>query len=51
MNDVAAAADGIAWMSTEPQPVQVFDHDVYTVLLADDPTAVPAALWQVAPAP
>ncbi|MFF5157774.1 hypothetical protein ACFY3N_16230 [Streptomyces sp. NPDC000348] len=27
----------------------VFDHDVYTVLLAADPTAVPAALRQVPP--
>ncbi|MER6691739.1 hypothetical protein [Streptomyces minutiscleroticus] len=45
----AAAAEGIAWMSAEPQPVQVFDHDVYTVLLAADPTAVPAALRQVPP--
>ncbi|QNE75245.1 hypothetical protein F0344_12055 [Streptomyces finlayi] len=49
VEDVAAADDGIAWMSAEPQPVQVFDHDVYTVLLADDPTAIPAALWQVPP--
>ncbi|MGW4044498.1 hypothetical protein [Streptomyces sp. NPDC004721] len=46
---LAAAADGIAWMSTEPQSVQVFDHDVYTVLLASDPTAVPAALRHVPP--
>ncbi|MFD7458736.1 MULTISPECIES: hypothetical protein [unclassified Streptomyces] len=46
---VAAGADDIAWMSAEPQPVQVFDHDVYTVLLAADPTAIPAALWQVPP--
>ncbi|MGW0755710.1 hypothetical protein ACWD1Y_04315 [Streptomyces sp. NPDC002814] len=44
---VAAGADDIAWMSAEPQPVQVFDHDVYTVLLATDPTAVPTALRQV----
>ncbi|MER7111281.1 hypothetical protein [Streptomyces sp. NPDC000229] len=27
--------------------VQVFEHDVYTVLLADDPTLIPAALGQV----
>ncbi|MGC5000113.1 hypothetical protein [Streptomyces sp. DT195] len=45
----ADSADGIEWMSAEPAPVQVFDHDVYTVLLADDPTAVPAALDQVPP--
>ncbi|KMS77605.1 MULTISPECIES: hypothetical protein [Streptomyces] len=46
---VAAGAHDIAWMSAEPQPVQVFDHDVYTVLLATDPTAVPTALRQVPP--
>jgi len=28
-------------------PVQVFDHDIYTVLLADDATRIPAALTQV----
>ncbi|MFG3093386.1 hypothetical protein [Streptomyces sp. NPDC048202] len=42
-------ADGIAWMSAEAEPVQVFEHDVYTVLLASDPTAIPAALEQVPP--
>ncbi|MFJ3338939.1 hypothetical protein [Streptomyces sp. NPDC086766] len=46
---VAATADDIAWMSAEPQAVRVFDHDVYTVLLAEDPTAVPAALRRVPP--
>ncbi|MEU5122894.1 hypothetical protein [Streptomyces asoensis] len=46
---VAVATDGIAWMSAEPQSVQVFDHDVYTVLLAADPTAVTAALRRVPP--
>ncbi|MFD4977202.1 hypothetical protein [Streptomyces sp. NPDC058424] len=46
---LAAAADDAAWMSAGPQPVQVFDHDIYTVLLAADPTAVPAALRQVPP--
>jgi hypothetical protein len=46
---VAAGADDIAWMSAEPQHVQVFDHDVYTVILAADPTAIPAALGQVPP--
>ncbi|MFF7048648.1 hypothetical protein ACFY94_09860 [Streptomyces griseorubiginosus] len=46
---VAAGAHDIAWMSAEPQPVQIFEHDVYTVLLATDPTAVPAALRQVPP--
>ncbi|WP_210588625.1 hypothetical protein [Streptomyces sp. GESEQ-35] len=49
VESAAAAADDIAWMSTEPQPVQVFDHDIYTVLLAADPTAVTAALRQVPP--
>ncbi|MFI7322775.1 hypothetical protein [Streptomyces venezuelae] len=44
-----AAADGIAWMSADFPTVQVFDHDVYTVLLATDPTAIPAALRQVPP--
>ncbi|MGW2769962.1 hypothetical protein [Streptomyces sp. NPDC001275] len=46
---VAAAADDAAWMSAGPQPVQVFNHDIYTVVLAADPTAVPAALRQVPP--
>ena len=45
----SAAADDIAWMGAEPEPVQVFDHDVYTVLLAADPTAIPAALRRVPP--
>ncbi|MFJ8884334.1 hypothetical protein ACIRJR_13120 [Streptomyces sp. NPDC102402] len=40
---------GIAWMGAEPEPVQVFEHDVYTVLLATDPTLVPAALERVPP--
>ncbi|WP_254716056.1 hypothetical protein [Actinomadura sp. WMMB 499] len=35
------------WMSAEPQSVQVFEHDVYTVLLAADPTLIPAALGRV----
>ncbi|WP_353944292.1 hypothetical protein ABII15_23660 [Streptomyces sp. HUAS MG91] len=39
VEDAEAAAGGIAWMSGEPSTVQVFDHDVYTVLLADAPTA------------
>ncbi|MFR9798546.1 hypothetical protein ACL02U_22000 [Streptomyces sp. MS06] len=49
VESVNAAADGIAFMGAETQPVQVFDHDIYTVLLAADPTAVPAALRQVPP--
>ncbi|WP_019634784.1 hypothetical protein [Actinomadura atramentaria] len=43
-------AGGIDWMgSDEPSRVQVFEHDVYTVLLADDPTLIPAALHRVPP--
>ncbi|MFI9250020.1 hypothetical protein [Streptomyces sp. NPDC053069] len=44
-----AEDDGIAWMGADPQPVQVFEYDVYTVLLASDPTLVPAALQRVPP--
>ncbi|MGW2328356.1 hypothetical protein ACWC5C_21690 [Streptomyces sp. NPDC001700] len=47
VESATAADDGMAWMSAEPQPVQVFDHDVYTVLLAADPTLIPTALHQV----
>ncbi|MFE1879604.1 hypothetical protein [Streptomyces diastatochromogenes] len=46
---VPAEDDGIVWMCGDPQHVQVFDHDVYTVLLAADPTLIPAALSQVPP--
>lgn len=28
-------------------PVQVFDHDIYTIVLAEDPTKIPAALDRV----
>ncbi|MFG2329812.1 hypothetical protein ACGFMM_09300 [Streptomyces sp. NPDC048604] len=43
-----ALDDGIAWMGyEEPPAVHVFEHDVYTVLLADDPTLIPAALARV----
>ncbi|MFF4309523.1 hypothetical protein [Streptomyces sp. NPDC001507] len=49
VESAAAAADGIAWMDAEPQTVQVFDHDVYTVLLAAEPTAIAAALGEVPP--
>jgi hypothetical protein len=35
-------------MMGEPE-VQIFEHDIYTVLLATDPTLIPAALSQVAP--
>ncbi|MGW1889657.1 hypothetical protein ACWCP6_05245 [Streptomyces sp. NPDC002004] len=43
-----SAGDGFDWMDASPQPaVRVFEHDVYTVLLADDPTLIPAALYRV----
>ncbi|TGN76629.1 hypothetical protein E5083_15720 [Streptomyces bauhiniae] len=46
--ETAAVRDeGIAWMGAEAEAVQVFEHDVYTVLLADDPTALPAVLGRV----
>lgn len=44
----AAVDDGMAWMGWD-DPVEVFDHDIYTVLLAGDPTRVPGALDRVAP--
>ncbi|MER7585858.1 hypothetical protein, partial [Kitasatospora sp. NPDC097691] len=44
---IAVSADQISWMSGEPESVQVFEHDVYTVLLAADPTAIPVALRHV----
>ncbi|MFI5683746.1 hypothetical protein [Streptomyces sp. NPDC051636] len=44
-----AEDDGIAWMGAGPEPVQVFEHDVYTVLLASDPTLIPATLHRVPP--
>lgn len=40
-----AAPGGMAFGAGAP--VQVFEHDVYTVLLADDPTLLPDALAQV----
>ncbi|ANP49146.1 hypothetical protein J2Z21_002253 [Streptomyces griseochromogenes] len=43
----AAEDDGIDWMDGSSRSVEVFEHDVYTVLLASDPTLVPAALQQV----
>jgi hypothetical protein len=39
-----AAPGGIAWMEAAPTGVEVFEHDIYTVLLARDPHAIPAAL-------
>lgn len=43
---VAAAAGGPATMEAG---VEVFEHDVYTVVLAADPTRIPAALDRVPP--
>ncbi|MET8611314.1 hypothetical protein AB0N77_15380 [Streptomyces misionensis] len=55
MVDAVAAppveADGMAamdWLGAESEPaVRVFEHDVYTVLLADDPTLIHTALHRV----
>lgn len=45
---VGVVDDSIAWMGGGPGPaVEVFEHDVYTVVLARDPRAVPAALAEV----
>src|SRR5436190_12920281 len=38
-----------AYASAVPAGVEVFDYDVYTVVLAADPRAIPAALEQVPP--
>ncbi|SDZ30756.1 hypothetical protein SAMN05421504_112100 [Amycolatopsis xylanica] len=43
-----AAAGGMAWMGADDE-VTVFEHDIYTVVLAEDPLRVPAALSRVAP--
>ncbi|MFD6493006.1 hypothetical protein [Streptomyces sp. NPDC060188] len=41
-------ADAMDWMGGNAAPeVQIFEHDVYTVLLAHTPAALPAALAQV----
>ncbi|MFD0596658.1 hypothetical protein ACFQZ4_34100 [Catellatospora coxensis] len=45
----AAAADGMDWMDAPVPRAHVFDHDVYTVVLADDPMAGYAALERVPP--
>ncbi|MFI6492856.1 hypothetical protein [Streptomyces sp. NPDC050564] len=43
-----AAAGGMDWMEWDATPeVQVFEHDIYTVLLAHTPTALPMALAEV----
>ncbi|MET7766720.1 hypothetical protein ABZS71_33820 [Streptomyces sp. NPDC005393] len=45
-----AADDGPVCMSCKPRPtVEVFDHDIYTVLLAADATLIPSALTRVPP--
>ncbi|MEV5607934.1 hypothetical protein [Streptomyces sp. NPDC052225] len=47
----ALMSDGMDWMDgtgTEaPPPAQIFDHDIYTVVLAADARAIPAALAEV----
>ncbi|MFF4351547.1 hypothetical protein [Streptomyces sp. NPDC001530] len=44
----ARAPADMDWMGWDATPeVQVFEHDIYTVLLAHTPTALPAALAQV----
>ncbi|WP_155372441.1 hypothetical protein [Catellatospora vulcania] len=50
LTPVSASADGMDWMEqgTPPQ-VHVFEHDVYTVVLAEDPMRVYAALERVPP--
>ncbi|MBB1247009.1 hypothetical protein GL263_26190, partial [Streptomyces durbertensis] len=44
-----AAPGGMDWMGGAPRSaaVRVFDHDVYTVLLAEDATLIPAAISRV----
>ncbi|QKV96765.1 hypothetical protein HUT19_37925 [Streptomyces sp. NA02950] len=45
-----SAPPTMEWMGASRSPrVEVFDHDVFTVLLARDATAIPDALQQVAP--
>ncbi|MFE4170878.1 hypothetical protein ACFRR7_02325 [Streptomyces sp. NPDC056909] len=46
----AGARSDIAWMGWDDgERVEVFDHDIYTVLLATDPTLLHAALARVPP--
>jgi hypothetical protein len=52
MVDALAPAAGVSYGSAVPagaSPVQVFEHDIYTVLLASDPTQIPTALSHVPP--
>jgi hypothetical protein len=44
----AAGGGPIEWMSAEDE-VQVFEHDIYTMVLAPDATLLPSALHQVPP--
>ncbi|MFD0856705.1 hypothetical protein ACFQ07_31020 [Actinomadura adrarensis] len=44
-----AGAQAFAAAPSGPPPVQIFDHDIYTVVLATDPTLIPDALEQVPP--
>ncbi|QFZ19552.1 hypothetical protein [Saccharothrix syringae] len=46
---VAAAAGGAAAMDWTGGEVEVFEHDIYTVVLASDPTRIPRALEEVPP--
>ncbi|MFE2595102.1 hypothetical protein ACFXCZ_01140 [Streptomyces sp. NPDC059396] len=47
---VAGTRSGVAFMGSDDSGrVEVFDHDIYTVLLATDPTLLHAALAQVPP--
>ncbi|MFE7123864.1 hypothetical protein [Streptomyces sp. NPDC057617] len=47
---VAGTRSGVALMGSDDSGrVEVFDHDIYTVLLATDPTLLHAALAQVPP--
>jgi hypothetical protein len=41
------APAGMDWMGEEPGSVQIFEHDIYTVLLAEDPILIPNALQAV----
>lgn len=44
----SAISAGMALMGADAA-VEVFDHDIYTVVLASDPTQIPAALHHVPP--
>lgn len=44
---VRVASAGVDWMDEPTPQAQVFDHDIYTVVLAEDPMRVYAALERV----